>query len=68
MIYDEGGDATFDSYRHQSDKILSHKTLTDREKMSHTFKALAGVVASHCAALEGEFEYLANKRANQIEL
>lgn len=62
----KGGDATFDTYSESNEG--GHHTLSTREKMSHTFKAFADVVAKNRSALEGEFGYFAEERARRNEL
>jgi len=60
------GNVTFDSYN-ESDGENKHG-LTMQEKMNHTFKAFAEVIAANRAALEEEFEYMAEKRARRRRL
>lgn len=64
---ENGGDATFDSYGESDTDDASHG-LTTQEKLSHTFKAFADVVAANRATLEEEFEYMASERARRVEL
>ena len=58
------GDVTFESYSPSDELNESSST----ERMSHTFKALANMVALHRTALEKEFEYLADLRASRLRL
>jgi len=64
----DGGDVAFDSYGESDDDDGANHGLTAKEKMSHTFKAFADVVASNRAPLEEEFAYLAGERARRMEL
>lgn len=59
------GNAAFEAYNESSD---SHQKLTMKEKMNHTFKAFADVIATNCAALEEEFKYMADKRMRRRRL
>ncbi|KAL7541694.1 hypothetical protein ACHAWF_006998 [Thalassiosira exigua] len=62
---DGNGDATFDCYGESGDRAGA---LTAKEKMSHTFKAFADIVAQSRSALEDEFEYLAETRQKRINM
>jgi len=61
-------EASFESYSEVEEGSDGHMSLTTQEKMSHTFKAFAEVIASNRSALEEEFEYLAAKRAQRMTL
>lgn len=58
------GDVTFESYSPNDELDASSST----EKMSHTFKAFANIIALNRTALEKEFEYLADLRASRLQL
>lgn len=66
---DGGGYATFHTYGEGSGGGEDRGSgLTTKEKMGHTFKAFADVVASNRSALEEEFRYLAEMRAKRMNM